>query len=101
MRLASLVTALALIVPSVSMAQQAAPTATATSPTRSAAMAPITREQFVQTAEDRAAKRAATRFDQMDTNHDGKIDAGELAAWRAAHPRHARTKATSVSAPAQ
>jgi hypothetical protein len=49
----------------------------------------ITRDQFIQRAKDRAAQRAGTRFDEMDTDHDGVLDRGEIRAWRRQHPRHA------------
>ena len=49
----------------------------------------ITRDQFIERAKDRAAQRAGTRFDQMDTDHDGVLDRAEIRAWRTQHPRHA------------
>ena len=49
----------------------------------------ITRDQFIQRAKDRAAQRAAARFDQMDADHDGVLDRAEIRAWRTQHPRHA------------
>jgi hypothetical protein len=49
----------------------------------------ITRDQFIERAKDRAAQRAGTRFDQMDTDHDGVLDRAEIRAWRSQHPRHA------------
>ena len=49
----------------------------------------IPRDQFIERAKDRAAQRAGTRFDQMDTDHDGVLDRGEIRAWRSQHPRHA------------
>jgi hypothetical protein len=67
----------------------AAPTApTATLPTNSPAGG-ITRDQFIQRAKDRAAQRAAARFDQMDTDHDGILDRNEIRAWRSQHSRRA------------
>jgi hypothetical protein len=49
----------------------------------------ITREQYLQRAQERAAQRAGARFDQMDTDHDGVLDRAEIRAWRAQHPRRA------------
>jgi hypothetical protein len=49
----------------------------------------IPRDQFIERAKDRAAQRAGARFDQMDTDHDGVLDRGEIRAWRSQHPRHA------------
>jgi hypothetical protein len=74
-----------------------AQTAPQTAAVESAAPAPsaptgnggITRDQFIERAKDRAAQRAGTRFDQMDTNHDGVLDRAEIRAWRAQHARHA------------
>ena len=42
----------------------------------------ITRDQFIQRAKDRAAQRAAARFDQIDANHDGILGRDEVRAWR-------------------
>jgi len=49
----------------------------------------ITREQYLQRVRERAEQRAGTRFDQMDTNHDGVLDRAEMRAWRSQHPRRA------------
>src|SRR5262245_16575861 len=49
----------------------------------------VTREQFLQRAQERAGRRAGARFDQMDANHDGFLDRAELSAWRSQHPRRA------------
>jgi hypothetical protein len=69
--------------------QIAAAESTAAPPPAATASAGITRDQFIQRAKDRAAQRAATRFDQMDTDHDGVVDRAELRAWRSQHPRNA------------
>ena len=45
----------------------------------------ISRDDYIAKARDAAAKRAATRFDEMDTNHDGILTKDEIAAYRAAH----------------
>src|SRR6185312_9382600 len=52
----------------------------------------VTREQYLQRAHERAEQRAAARFDQMDANHDGVLDRGEIRAWRSQHPRHVPTQ---------
>jgi hypothetical protein len=69
--------------------QIAAAESTAAAPPAATASGGITRDQFIQRAKDRAAQRAATRFDQMDTDHDGVVDRAELRAWRSQHPRNA------------
>ena len=62
--------------------QIAAAESTAVAPAAPTGSGGITRDQFIQRAKDRAAQRAATRFDQMDTDHDGVLDRTELRAWR-------------------
>jgi len=52
----------------------------------------IARDDYIAKARDAAAKRAATRFDAMDTDHDGILTPDEIAAYRAAHPRHTKTE---------
>ncbi len=47
----------------------------------------VTRDQFIQRAEQGAGQRAGTLFDQMDTDHDGVLTREERRAWRAQHPR--------------
>jgi len=47
----------------------------------------ISRDDYIAKARDEAAKRAATRFDAMDANHDGILTKQEIAAYRAAHSR--------------
>jgi hypothetical protein len=49
----------------------------------------ITREQYLQRAQERAGQRAGARFDQIDANHDGVIDRAETQTWRSQHPRRA------------
>ena len=65
------------------------------SPPATAAPAPqgIARDDYIAKARDAAEKRAATRFDAMDTDHDGILTPDEIAAYRAAHPRHPKTEA--------
>ena len=74
--------------------------ATATPPANGASSRParITREQYLQRAQERAAERAGARFDEMDTNHDGVLDRAEIRAWRSQHPRRA---AAQPAAPPQ
>lgn len=72
------------------------PPATAAPPPAAAAPAPapqgITRDDYIAKARDAAEKRAATRFDAMDANHDGVLTPDEIAAYRAAHPRRKKTE---------
>jgi hypothetical protein len=70
--------------------QQAAapPSATAASPAASRAGG-LTREQYIQRAEERAARRAGAQFDRMDADHDGVLEPAEIRAWRTQHPRGA------------
>jgi hypothetical protein len=52
----------------------------------------ITKEQFIQRAQDRAARRAAAQFDRMDTDHDGVLESAELRAWRTQRSRNAASR---------
>lgn len=47
----------------------------------------ISRDDYIAKARTTAEKRAATRFDAMDANHDGILTKAEIAAYRAAHRR--------------
>ena len=47
----------------------------------------LTRDQYIQRAQERAGRAAATRFDQMDINHDGVLTRDEIRAYRSQHPR--------------
>lgn len=68
----------------------AAPARAASSPASVASGADgITREEYMKRAQERAGERAAARFDQLDTNHDGVLDRAEIRAWRSQHARHA------------
>jgi hypothetical protein len=82
----------ALLCPAAALAQTApAPAATAPPPaapsTAPARGGDITRDEYIQRAVDRAKRAAETRFDRMDTNHDGVLTAEERRAARA--QRHA------------
>lgn len=63
------------------MATPAAPPATTPTPQG------ISRDDYIAKFRDAAEKRAATRFDAMDANHDGVLTKEEIAAYRAAHAR--------------
>jgi hypothetical protein len=52
----------------------------------------ISREQYIQRVEERAGRRAAAQFDQMDTDHDGVLQPAEIRAWRSQHARRGRTQ---------
>jgi len=87
--------ALALL-PATALAQ--APQQAAAQPsTTSAASAPstsggLTRDQYIQRAEQRAARRAAAQFDRIDADHDGVLEPAEMRAWRSQHPRGAGSR---------
>jgi hypothetical protein len=75
--------------------QPAAPNnSAAVEPQRSAG---ITKEQFIQRAQDRAARRAAAQFDLMDTDHDGVLEPSEVRAWRSQHARNAASRPDPLS----
>ena len=77
--------------------QAAAPpavTAASPAPARSGS---LTREQYIQRAEERAARRAAAQFDAMDFDHDGVLDPAEIRAWRNQHPRGAASRSDQSS----
>ena len=101
MRPIVLVALLVLCLPPAAFAQTSPPPASTASPGAPAkpAAGGVTRDQYVEHAKDRAGQRAAARFDQMDTNHDGVVDQAELKAWRSRHARHARSQ--SGQAPPQ
>ena len=69
----------------------APPSTTAASPVSSSSGS-LTKEQYIQRAEQRAARRAAAQFDRMDTNHDGVLEAAERSAWRSQHSRSTRSR---------
>src|SRR5215469_11326825 len=70
-------------------APSAAGGAPVAAPAAPSAAGGLTRDQFIQRAKDRAGQRAASRFDEMDADHDGVLDRAEIRAWRSQHPRHA------------
>ena len=47
--------------------------------------------------EAKALPRLAARFDEIDTNHDGKLDTQERAAWREKQREHYRQQAADRS----
>jgi ferredoxin-NADP reductase len=48
----------------------------------------VTRDQFIQNAQQRAAQHAAQEFDHIDFKHAGMLDQEEIAAWDARHHGH-------------
>jgi phage terminase small subunit len=78
-------------------AAQPSPTSSVGSPPSSSAG--LTKEQYIQRAEQRAARRAAAQFDRMDADHDGVLDPAERRAWRSQHPRGAGSR--SAQSPTQ
>ena len=88
------------LLPAAAMAQTAmqtaavdnAPSAPAVGSSANSPTSGITRDQFIQRAKDRSAQRAAARFDQMDTDHDGVLEPAERSAWRSQHLRSARSR---------
>jgi hypothetical protein len=52
----------------------------------------LTKEQYIQRAEQRAARRAAAQFDRMDTDHDGVLEPAESRAWRSQRSRSASSR---------
>ena len=98
MRSTAVFAALALaLLPAIALAQAnqqaAAPpgSTTAVSSPRSPA-GDLTREQYIQRAQERAARRAATQFDRMDVDHDGVLEPAERRAWRGQHSRGAGSR---------
>jgi hypothetical protein len=94
MRSTIFVALVALSLPPATSFAQTAPQTAAVESAAPASPAPtgsggVTRDQFIERAKDRAAQRAAARFDQMDADHDGVLDRAEIRAWRTQHPRHA------------
>jgi hypothetical protein len=83
------------LLPAAAFAQTGPQTAAADAAT--AAGSGITREQYMQRAQERAGRRAGARFDQMDANHDGVLDRAEMRAWRSQHPRRARVQSDQPS----
>src|SRR5690242_11252298 len=58
--------------------------ATASPPAARTRGGDITRDEYIQRAVERARRAAETRFDRMDTDHDGVLTADERRAARAA-----------------
>src|SRR5262249_45844818 len=65
-------------------------------PTRPPSGGSLTREQYIQRAEQRAARRAAAQFERMDADHDGVLEPAERRAWRSQHPRVARSRSNQA-----
>lgn len=83
MRTLLVVSLLVLILPATVMAQGAA-SGNAPPAARGTRGADISRDEYVQRAVNRARRSAETRFDRMDTNHDGILTAEERRNARAA-----------------
>ncbi len=79
MRAVLVVGLVALMCPAAVLAQSAAAVAPGAAPTRGG---DITRDQYIEHAVDRARRAAETRFDRMDTDHDGVLSAAERRAAR-------------------
>lgn len=101
--LIALLVGLALL-PATAFAQAAQQTAAVESPAPAASSASaatgaraITRQQYVDRAQERAGERAASRFDQMDANHDGVLDRAEIRGWRSQHPHRAAAQAPQTA----
>lgn len=90
MRSLPMVLLLAVLLPAAAGAQTSPPAsepaaaAPAPKAARPARGADISRDEYVQRAVDRARRAAETRFDRLDTNHDGILTADERRAARAA-----------------
>jgi len=91
-----------LLAPAIALAQAnqqaAAPPGPASASPVSSRAGSLTREQYIQRAQERAAKRASAQFDRMDGDHNGVLDPAERRAWRSQHPR---STGGSHPAPAQ
>ncbi len=94
MRLSSLAVVAMLSLSVTALAQSPTPAPSPAPPAAVPAPAPqgIARDDYIAKARDAAEKRAATRFDAMDANHDGILTPDEVAAYHAAHPRHKKTE---------
>ena len=84
------------VLPVIALAQTSQQAAAPPSPPAAGPVAPssvsLTKEQYIERAEQRAARRAAAQFDRMDTNHDGVLEAAERSAWRSQHSRSTRSR---------
>jgi hypothetical protein len=71
------------------MAPSATPAAPPAAPAAAAPAMPapegVSRDDYIAKARAAAEKRAGTRFDAMDADHDGILTKAEIAAYRAAH----------------
>ena len=84
------------VLPVIALAQTSQQAAAPPSPPAAGPVAPssvsLTKEQYIERTEQRAARRAAAQFDRMDTNHDGVLEPAERSAWRSQHSRSARSR---------
>ena len=91
-----------LLLPGTLLAQTRPQTAAIESPAPASPAPPaagtITREQYIERAQERASQRAAARFDQMDTDHDGILDRAERRTWRNEHSRRPAASAAQPTA---
>jgi hypothetical protein len=93
MRIPFLVVAAMVALGATPVQNQAPPSAVpATPPVATASPQGINRDDYIAKAREAAEKRAATRFDAMDANHDGILTSDEIAAYKAAHPRHKKAE---------
>jgi hypothetical protein len=72
--------------------QAAAPPSSAAAGPVASPSGSLTKEQYIQRAEQRAARRAAAQFDRMDANHNGVLEPSEMQAWRSQHSRGAGSR---------
>lgn len=86
----------ATVLAQVSQEAAAPPGATSTSPVVSPSGS-LTREQYIQRAEQRTARRAAAQFDRMDADHNGVLEPEERRAWRSQHSRGAASRSDQSS----
>ena len=56
----------------------------------------ISRDQYIRRVQERAGRRAAAQFDQMDADHDGILQPAEIRAWRSQHPRRASAQSNQA-----
>jgi hypothetical protein len=89
------------LLPAAALAQTNNPQTANADPAAAAAPQPsrpggITKEQFIQRAQDRAARRAAVLFDRIDADHNGVLDPAEMRAWQSQHARGATSRSDQL-----